>query len=130
MRGLGAFQMAQMKHKDARVLEFYRHVRSAIDVLELIALDPYQPPEKPAPEPIVTPAPLPPPPTIPQEKLTYSVKEASAALSLSKTTIWKAIADGVLPAQKFGNRTLIPAEGLRTWLASMPSARKLRPGRR
>ncbi|MBN8605762.1 MAG: hypothetical protein J0L81_02485 [Caulobacterales bacterium] len=67
MRGLGAFQMAQMKHKDARVLEFYRHVRSAIDVLELIALDPYQPPEKPSPEPVATPAPPPPPPVIPQE---------------------------------------------------------------
>jgi excisionase family DNA binding protein len=126
MRGLGAFQMAQMKHKDARVLVFYRHVRSAIDVLELIALDPYQPPEKPAPEPVAASAPPPPPPVIPQEKLTYSVKEASAALSLSKTTIWKAIADGVLPAQKFGNRTLIPAEGLRAWLAAMPSARKQR----
>ncbi|MEZ5937370.1 MAG: helix-turn-helix domain-containing protein [Hyphomonadaceae bacterium] len=128
MRGLGAFQMAQMKHKDARVLQFYRHLRSAIDVLELIALDPYQPPEKPTPEPVAMPAP--PPPAIPQEKLTFSVKEASAALSLSKTTIWKAIADGVLPAQKFGNRTLIPADGLRAWLASMPSARKRRPGRR
>ncbi|MBL8558112.1 MAG: helix-turn-helix domain-containing protein [Hyphomonadaceae bacterium] len=122
--------MAQMKHKDARVLQFYRHLRSAIDVLELIALDPYQPPEKPAPEPVATPAPLPPPLVISQEKLTYSVKEASAALSLGKTTIWKAIADGVLPAQKFGNRTLIPAEGLRAWLASMPSAQKPRPGRR
>lgn len=113
MRGLGAFQMGQMKHKDARVLKFYRHLRSAIDVLELIALDPYQTPEKPAPEPVAAVAPPPPTPVIPQEKLTYSVKEASAALSLSKTTIWRAIADGVLPAQKFGNRTLIPAEGLR-----------------
>ena len=130
MRGLGAFQMAQMKHKDARVLEFYRHVRSAIDVLELIALDPYQPPEKPVPEPVASVAPPPPPPVIPQEKLTYSVKEASAALSLSKTTIWKAIADGVLPAQKFGNRTLIPAEGLRAWLAAMPNARKPRRSKR
>ncbi|MBN8605761.1 MAG: helix-turn-helix domain-containing protein [Caulobacterales bacterium] len=58
------------------------------------------------------------------------MKEASNALSLSKTTIWKAIADGVLPAQKFGNRTLIPADGLRAWLASMPSARKPKTGRR
>lgn len=130
MRGLGAFQMAQMKHRDARVLQFYRHLRSAIDVLELIALEPYQPPEKPVPEPVVAPRPPPPPPTIPQEKLTYSVKEAAAALSLSKTTIWKAIADGVLPAQKFGNRTLIPADGLRAWLVAMPNARKQRQSKR
>ena len=126
MRGLGAFQMAQMKHKDARVLEFYRHVRSAIDVLELIALDPYQPPEKPAPEPIASPQLLPPPPEIPQEKLMYGVKEASEALGLSRTTIWKAIADGRLNAVKFGNRTLIPADTLRAWLASLPSARRPR----
>lgn len=91
-------------------------------------MEPYRPPEKPAPEPVATPAP--PPPVIPQEKLTFSVKEASAALSLGKTTIWKAIAYGVLPAQKFGSRTLIPAEGRRVWLASMPSAWKSRPGRR
>jgi hypothetical protein len=52
MRGLGAFQLAQMKHRDARVLQFYRHLRSAIDVLELIALEPYQPPEKPVLDPV------------------------------------------------------------------------------
>lgn len=126
MRGLGAFQMAQMKHKDARVLEFYRHVRSAIDVLELIALDPYQPPEKPAAEPIASPQPPPAPPEIPQEKLMYGVKEAAEALGLSRTMIWKAIADGRLNAVKFGNRTLIPADTLRAWLAALPSARRPR----
>lgn len=123
MRGLGAFQMAQMKHKDARVLEFYRHVRSAIDVLELIALDPYQPPEKPASERVAVQAV---PPEIPREKLTYTMKEASAALSISRTILWRLVADGKVPAIKLGNRTLIPAEGLRAWLHSMPSVRKNR----
>lgn len=125
MRGLGAFQMAQMKHKDARVLEFYRHVRSAIDVLELIALDPYQPPEKAAPETAPAPPP-PPPPVIPREKLMYGVNEASEALGLGKGSIWKAIREGALPAQKFGNRTLIPADALRNWIASRPIARRRR----
>lgn len=128
MRGLGAFQMAQMKHKDARVLEFYRHVRSAIDVLELIALDPYQPPEKPAPE--ADPAPPPPePPKIPSEKFTFTLKEAALSLGVSKSTLYKALADGKLSAIKLGNRTLIPADALRAWLASMPT-RRGRPPRK
>ena len=126
MRGLGAFQMAQMKHKDARVLQFYRHVRSAIDMLELIALDPCQPPEKPAPEPVAAPPPAA-RPTIPEEKLVYRVREASEAIGLSRTTVWKAIANSALPAQKVGNRTLIPTDSLRAWLASMPPARRKRP---
>jgi excisionase family DNA binding protein len=114
--------MAQMKHKDARVLEFYRHVRSAIDVLELIALDPYQPPEKVVPEvPVAPPAP---PPEIPSEKLTYTIKEAAAALGVGRTTLWRAVSDGKLTAIKFGSRTLIPADGLRQWIAAMPRARR------
>ncbi len=133
MRGLGAFQMAQMKHKDARVLEFYRHVRSAIDVLELIALDPYQPPEKLAPEPVA--APMPPPlpaeaPKVPAEKITYTLREASEALGVSKTTLYKALSDGSLTAIKLGNRTLIPANTLRAWLNSMPTRLGPKPGRK
>lgn len=34
MRGLNAFQMAQMKHRDARVFMLCQHLRAAIDVLE------------------------------------------------------------------------------------------------
>lgn len=128
MRGLGAFQMAQMKHRDARVFQMGQHLRSAIDVLEQILAEPYQPPAKSEPEPPAAAVAPPPPPSIPEEKLTYSVKEAAAALSLSKTTIWKAIADGVLPAHKFGSRTLIPADGLRAWLASLPRVRARRSG--
>ncbi len=122
MRGLGAFQMAQMKHRDARVLQFYRHLRSAIDILELIALEPYQPPQKPPPEPAVAPpVPPPPPPSIPAEKLTFTLKEAALALGVGKTTLYKALADGTLTAIKLGNRTLIPADALRAWLSAMPA---------
>jgi hypothetical protein len=55
MRGLGAFQMAQMKHRDARVFALCQHLRSAIDTLEQIAAESYRPPEKPAPAPVSRP---------------------------------------------------------------------------
>ena len=119
MRGLSAFQMAQMKHRDARVFALCQHLRAAIDVLEQIASEPFQPPRKTAPDaPSVTPAP---PPEIPPEKLTYTMKEAAAALGVGRTTLWRAISDGKLAALKLGSRTLIPADALPQWVASMPS---------
>ena len=119
MRGLNAFQMAQMKHRDARVFALCQHLRAAIDVLEQIASEPFQPPHKTAHEAsVATPAP---PPQIPPKKLTYSIKEAAAALGVGRTTLWGAISDGKLAAMKLGSRTLIPADALRQWVASMPS---------
>jgi hypothetical protein len=50
MKGLGKFQMEQMKHRDARVFMLCQHLRSAIDILEQIASDPYQPPVQPTQE--------------------------------------------------------------------------------
>ena len=47
------------------------------------------------------------------EKLAYSVKEACAVSSLSRTTIYTHIAEGRLRAVKVGGRTVIPAESLR-----------------
>lgn len=120
MRGLGAFQMAQMKHRDARVFAMCQHLKSAIEIWEQIASEPYKAPERPEPEPTRVVEALPPPPPLPIEKLTYSLKEASAALGVGKTTLYKALADGALTAVKLGNRTLIPAESLRAWMASWP----------
>lgn len=121
MKGLGAFQMAQMKHRDARVSALCQHLRAAIDVLEQIVSDPYRPPERPAPEPVVA---TPPPPLgIPPEKLAYTIKEATAALGIGRTMIYAAIADGTCPAVKLGGRTLIPAAALRQLIASLPSSR-------
>lgn len=60
MRGMGAFRMAQMKHRDARVFALCRHLRSAIDIFEQIAAEPYRPPEKPALAPVSQPVALPP----------------------------------------------------------------------
>lgn len=119
MRGLGEFQIAQMKHRDARVFQLCQHLKLAIDLLEQIASDPYRPPEKVSPQPIEPPAPIP-PPELPREKLTYTMKEASLALGIGKTSLWKAMSDGRLAAIKLGSRTLIPAEALRQWIASLP----------
>lgn len=45
-------------------------------------------------------------------KMAYSLQEASAACSLSRSTLYRMIADGVLCAVKVGGRTLIPASAL------------------
>jgi excisionase family DNA binding protein len=119
MRGLGAFEMAQMKHRDARIFAMCQHLRSAIDIWEQIASEPFQAPEKAAPEPVPVVQP-PPPPVLPPEKLTYSLKEAASAIGVGKSTLYKALSDGRLTAVKLGNRTLIPAEALRAWMSTWP----------
>jgi excisionase family DNA binding protein len=45
-------------------------------------------------------------------KLAYSIKEACAASSLGRTTIYNHIAAGRLQATRIGGRTVIPAESL------------------
>jgi len=122
MRGVNAFQMAQMKHRDARVFALCQHLRAAIDVLEQIASEPFQPPKKATPDnPVAPPAP---PPEIPREKLTYTISEAVDVLGVGKTTLYKALAAGRLSAVKLGSRTLIPADALRQWISEMPRARR------
>ncbi len=48
-----------------------------------------------------------------QTKLAFSVREACAATTLGKTTIYSHIANGRLRAVRIGGRTVIPAESLR-----------------
>lgn len=125
MRGLGAFQLAQMKHRDRRVIEMCQHLKSAIDVFQEIASE-----KAPSPEP--PPQPTQAPPEVvrevvePPEKLAYTLKEASAALGIGKTTLYEAIAAGQLRAVKLGNRTLIMAEALREWMATWPAVKSRR----
>lgn len=45
-------------------------------------------------------------------KLAYSIREAVAATSLSKTTLYAKIAANQLRAVRVGGRTVIPAESL------------------
>lgn len=49
-------------------------------------------------------------------KLAYSIKEACAASSLGRTTIYAHIASGRLTAHKVGGRTVILAASLRALL--------------
>lgn len=124
MRGRGAFQMAQMKQRDARIFQLCQHLRSAIDIYEQIVSEPFQR-EEARPSPAAPPAPMPAPvapqrPALPAEKLTYTLKDATAAIGIGRTTLYKAISDGRLKAVKFGRRTLITADILRELMAELP----------
>lgn len=127
MRGLGAFQMAHMKHREASVSAMAQHLRQAIDIWEEIQHFPFEKPEplpKAKPKEEGPPAPPSPPKELPPAKLSYTLKEAAAAIGVGRSTLHKAIAEGRLKAVKLGNRTLIPADTLRAWLDALPAKRK------
>lgn len=46
------------------------------------------------------------------EKIAYSIREACAASSLGRTTLYSHIASGRLRVVRVGGRTLVPAEAL------------------
>lgn len=50
-------------------------------------------------------------------KLAYSIKEACAASSLGRTSIYAHIRAGRLRAQRLGGRTIIPADALHALIA-------------
>jgi excisionase family DNA binding protein len=53
----------------------------------------------------------------------YTVKEVAEALGVGRTTVWKALSEGNLSAVKLGHRTLVSADSLRSWIASLPRFR-------
>ncbi|MCJ2077902.1 helix-turn-helix domain-containing protein [Methylobacterium sp. E-016] len=53
------------------------------------------------------------------EKLAYTVPEALYATGLGRTTLYALIAERKLRMIKVGSRTLIPADSLRSYLASL-----------
>jgi excisionase family DNA binding protein len=116
MRGLGQFQIGQMKQRDARIFALCQHLRSAIDILEQIASQPYQPPHTAAASASTPPAtssrPLDVVSGIPPSKIAYTIKETTAAIGLSRSTIYKLIASGELQTIRIGKRRLIRAEAL------------------
>lgn len=123
MRGFGDFQKAQMKRTDPRIIELFRHVRDAIDILERLALEsiPMSPPPEPSkPElPKVELAPK----TIDHSKIAYSIKDISQKIGVSRSTIYKAIADKQLRAVKCGHRTQVLTADLQAWVLSWPARR-------
>ena len=112
MRGLGQFQIDQMKKGDPRVPQFFRAVRAALDLFEDIITHPQKEaepkPAQPNPRPAIQ---------LPrQEKLAYSIKEVRALTGLSNATIYLHIKNGRLRSTKNGGRTLILAQDLQAWI--------------
>jgi excisionase family DNA binding protein len=119
MRGLGDFQRAQMKRTDPRIIELFRHLREAVDILERLALEsvPVAEPPKSAHE---VPRTKSQPEKIDNTKLAYSIKAVSQTIEVSRSTIYKAIADKQLRAVKCGYRTQILTADLQAWVRSWP----------
>ena len=57
MRGMGDFQRAQMKHRDARIFAMAQHLRAAVDLWEETQLHPFkkEEPSEPSPPPPAAP---------------------------------------------------------------------------
>jgi excisionase family DNA binding protein len=56
--------------------------------------------------------------------LVCTVKEACRRTGLGHTRIYQAIQTGELRAKKCGQRTLIEMDGIRRWIASLPTVRR------
>lgn len=54
------------------------------------------------------------------EKPLYSVAEASKLINVGKTRFYQELAAGRIRAVKSGKRTLVPAEAITEWVASLP----------
>ena len=63
------------------------------------------------------------------EVLAHTISDATKVSGLGRTTLYEAIGAGKIEARKAGNRTLIPAESLRAFLANLPVA-DIRTGRK
>jgi excisionase family DNA binding protein len=61
--------------------------------------------------------------------LAFTIADAAKASGLGRTSLYELIGAGKLEARKAGNRTLIPADSLRAYLASLPAA-DIRTGQR
>lgn len=61
--------------------------------------------------------------------MAYTIDGASKVTGLGRTSLYGLIGAGKLEARKAGNRTLIPAESLRAYIASLPAA-DIRTGQR
>lgn len=53
---------------------------------------------------------------------TFTIPGTTQATGLPRTTIYALIGKGVLDARKSGRRTLITADSIRAYLASLPTA--------
>ena len=56
------------------------------------------------------------------EVLAHTIADAVKISGIGRTSLYELIGAGKLEARKAGNRTLIPAESLRTYIAGLPPA--------
>jgi excisionase family DNA binding protein len=56
------------------------------------------------------------------EVLAHTIADATKISGIGRTTLYEAIGAGKIEARKAGNRTLIPAESLRAFVAGLPKA--------
>jgi excisionase family DNA binding protein len=66
----------------------------------------------------------------PPAKLALSVSEAVRISGISRSMLYRYIADGVLPVRKAGSRSLILASDLKKFLLDLPLLPPTRPGAR
>jgi excisionase family DNA binding protein len=54
----------------------------------------------------------------------YSIRQVAESTGLGRTSLYEEIKTGRLRAVKNGNRTLVLAEDLKNWLASLPPVKQ------
>lgn len=54
------------------------------------------------------------------DKIAYAPKRAAEALGIGLTALYAEIGAGRIKMRKYGRRTLIAADDLKAWLASLP----------
>lgn len=56
------------------------------------------------------------------DKLVYRPREAQEALGIKNTKFWELVKAGLLETRKLGGATVVPAESLKRFVESLPSA--------
>lgn len=105
------FEARRTKGREPLISALCQHLRSAVDVLELLLIQSLRAAEAAAAECPKAKEPVSPPNLLPN-KLAYTINEAAEALGLGRSTLYKLINAGTLETIKIGNRTLILAESL------------------
>ena len=103
--------------QQARVAALCQHLRLAVDLFEQIGLElcdiSSNAPQGEARASTLTPTPRP-ETMVPDQsgKLAYTIKEAAAAVGLSRSKLYVLMGSGELPSIQIGKRRLIPADAL------------------
>ena len=59
------------------------------------------------------------------DKLAYSIREAVETTGIGRSRFYEAVKEQKVRTVKFGHRTLVLAEDLRTFLKSLPESRRV-----